>query len=152
MFNNLAGQVCGAGDLQYLQFDDGGSINVNSITRIHNNHFCDTDEMVQIFIELSLLLEEEVIVPPEQQILAVQGTRPSAANCGRLIAFCPPGDKDMRDGRFVGLSQDDHNVFYDRSESCGNFDLIRGFDKNKNVFTISNCDESTRTPPAPPVN
>jgi hypothetical protein len=149
IFNNLTGQVCGHGDLQYLAFDGSGNVVINSVTQIQNNHFTTEQDISQLFIGLSLLLDDQVIVPPEQQILAIQGSIPDQSRCGGLIAFCPPGDLLERDGSFVPLAQGDHDVFYDRSVSCGAFDLIRGYDQYGRVFTIFNCDASTRTPPAP---
>ena len=140
MFNNLEGHVCGHGDLQYI---DG---EVNSITQIQNNQFCITAPMVEVFMNLSYLLEPGLVPPPDATILALQGTRPDQSKCGRLVAFCPE-----RDGSIVGLAQGDHDIFYDSSDSCGTLDLVRGYDRLGRVFTISNCNESTRTPPAPPL-
>jgi hypothetical protein len=145
-FNNLEGHVCGHGDLQFVSFDTMGNKIVNSTTQIQDNRFCTTAPMVDIFMQLSYLLEPGLVPPPDATILALQGTRPDLSKCGRLVAFCP-----ARDGSIVGLAQGDHDLFYDSSESCGTLDLVRGYDRLGRVFTISNCDGSTRTPPAPPL-
>ena len=145
-FNNLEGEVCGSGDLQFVAFDSNGQKIVNSTTQIQEHNFCITAPVVQTFLELSFLLDRGLVAPSDADILAVQGTRPDQTECGRLVAFCP-----SRDGKFVGLAQGDHDVFYDRSDSEGIFDQVRGYDRLGNVFTISDCDESTRMPPAPPL-
>ena len=145
-FDNLTGHVAGNGDIQYVRFDSMGVIDVNSVIRAQDNNFDITQPMVNTFMELGYILERGLVAPPDATILATQGSRPDQEECGRLVAFCPE-----RDGTIVGLAQGDHDVFYDRSESCGTFDLVRGYDRLGRVFTISNCDASTRTPAAPPL-
>ena len=145
-FDNLTGHVSGNGDIQFVSFDGSGAINVNTVIRAQDNNFDITQPMVNSFMELGYILERGLVAPSDAAILATQGSRPTQSECGRLIAFCPE-----RDGSAVGLAQGDHDVFYDRSVSCGTLDLVRGYDRLGRVFTISNCDASTRTPPAPPL-
>ena len=145
-FNNLAGHVCGHGDLQYVAFDEMGNKIVSSTTQIQNNMVCFDDQMLEVFFNLSYILTDQLNETPDSLILALQGSRPNQSQCGRLVAFCPD-----RDGRFVGLAQGDHDLFYNMSTPCGPEDLICGFDRLGRQFCISNCDENTRVPAAPPV-
>ncbi len=144
-FDNLTGHVAGNGDIQFVSFSGGAEV-VNSVIRAQNNNFDITQPMVNTFMELGYIIERGLVAPSDAAILATQGSRPDQAECGRLVAFCP-----SRDGSIVGLAQGDHDVFYDRSVSCSTLDLVRGYDRLGRVFTISNCDASTRRPPAPPI-
>ena len=144
-FDNLTGHVAGNGDIQFVSFSGGAEV-VNSVIRAQNNNFDITQPMVNTFMELGYIIERGLVTPPDATILATQGSRPDQVECGRLVAFCP-----SRNGSIVGLAQGDHDVFYDRSVSCGTLDLVRGYDRLGRVFTISNCDASTRRPPAPPL-
>ena len=145
-FDNLTGHVVGNGDIQFVSFNGSGNIIVNTVIRAQNNLFDITSAMVNTFMQLGYIIEPGLVMPPDATILATQGSRPTQSECGRLIAFCPE-----RDGTAVGLAQGDHDVFYDRSVSCSTLNLVRGYDRLGRVFTISNCNASTRTPAAPPV-
>ncbi len=101
--------------------------------------------MVQTFMNLTYLQQPGLIEAPDATILVQIGTLPDPLNDGQLAAFCP-----IRDGSIVGLAQGDHDVFYDTdNDTTSILDLVRGYDALGNLFTITNCNASTRTPPAP---
>jgi hypothetical protein len=137
-FDNRAGiiflgdaQTTG-GNIQFRSFDAGGNIVVDTTTIIQDKHFAFVRPMVELFMELSYYLYRGLIETPDATILCRIGTIPNVNQDGRLAAFCP-----TRNGSIVGLQQGDHDVFYDGLQ-------IKGYNFNNQLFTISNCNESTR--------
>jgi hypothetical protein len=144
-FNNETGVVYSNGDIQYIAFDITGTVTlVNTILELQPNVLNIEQPMVQAFMGLTYFLQPGLIETPDATILAQQGTRPNPINSGELVAFCP-----VRDGSVVGLSQGDHDVFYDTNTPGGALNLVRGYDALGNLFTITNCDAATRNPAAP---
>jgi hypothetical protein len=117
------------GNIQFVSFDNPA---VNTTTIIQDKHFAFVRPMVELFMELSYYLYRGLIETPDATIMCRMGTIPVVANDGQLAAFCP-----TRDGSIVGLQQGDHDLFYDGLQ-------IKGYNFANQLFTISNCDASTR--------
>jgi hypothetical protein len=153
-FDNETSSIFGDGDIQFRQFDMTTTVTViNTTLEIQNNGFVVEAPMVEIFMQLTYFINQRaLIISPDADILAIHGTLDFNNNLdpkdeGELVAFCP-----ARNGSIVALSQGDHDVFYNSSVAGGPLDQVRGYDALGRVFTISNCDATTRTPPAPASN
>ncbi len=143
-FDNQSGFICGEGNMQLRRFDVSGKKIINTTVHIQKNMFATHQDMLHLFMMLGSLFDHNSAIFDEMATLVSLGSIPNADQDGRLAVFCP-----TKDGSIVKLAQGDHDVFYDRSKTDGDFDLIRGFDARGQLFTIKDCDESTRTPPAP---